>query len=88
MQNEHKGRIAVFYDNKAYTTKHRDIKDTLSVSTLSDVTRTDQVDIRKRWGNFSSKSPSRSEPNKVSENVGLSVSKEPNNTVTLSTVFM
>jgi hypothetical protein len=82
------GRNVVFYDNKAYTPKHRDINDPLSVSTLSNITRTDHADIRKRWGNFPDKSSSRFEPNKTNDNVGLGVFKEPNATVTLSNVFM
>jgi hypothetical protein len=88
MQNEGKGRVAVFYDNKAYTPNHRDVIDTLSISTLSDINRTHQADIRKRWGNFPDKSPSSFEPRKASQNVGLGVLKEPNKAVTLSNVFM
>jgi hypothetical protein len=87
-QNEDKFRNAVLYDNKAYAPKHRDINNALSISTLSDVNRVDHADIRKRWGNFPDKSSSRFEPNKTSDNVGLGVFKEPNNTVTLSNVFM
>jgi hypothetical protein len=87
-QNEDKGRNAVFCDNKAYTPKHRDINDGLSTSTLSDITRIDHVDIRKRWGNFPDKSSSNFEPNKTSDNVGLGVFKEPNKNMTLSNVFM
>jgi len=85
-QNEGKGRNAVFYDNKAYAPKHRNINDALSVSTLSDINRNDHTDIRKRWGNFPDRSSS-FEPGKTSDNVGLGVFKEPNN-VTLSNVFM
>jgi cell division septal protein FtsQ len=81
-------RNVVFYDNKAYTPKHRDINDALCISTLSDITRTHDADIRKRWGNFPDKSSSRSEPNKTSDNVGLGVFKEPNTTASLSNVFM
>jgi hypothetical protein len=88
IQNEDKGHVAVLYGNKTYTLKHRDVNDTLSVSTLSDITRTDQVDFVKRWENFPDKFPSSSEPNKASENVGLGEYKEPNKTVTLSNVFM
>jgi hypothetical protein len=87
-QNEQKARNAVFYDNKAYTPKHRDINDAFSISTLSDVTRTDHVDIRKRWANFPDKSSSSFEANKTSDNVGLGVLKKPNTTVNLSNVFM
>ena len=87
-QNEDNGRNAVVYDNKAYAPKHRDINDALSISTLSDITRIDHADIRKRWGNFPDKSSSSFEPNKTSDNVGLGVFKQPNKNVSLSNVFM
>ena len=87
-QNEDKDRDVVFYDNKAYASKHRDKNNPLSISTLSDMTRIDHADIRKRWGNFPDKSSSSFEPNKTSDNVGLGVFKEPNKNVTLSNVFM
>lgn len=81
-------RNVVFYDNKAYTPKHRDINNATSISTLSEITHTHHADIRKRWGHFPDKSSSRFEHNKTSDNVGLDVFKEPNTTVTLSNVFM
>jgi hypothetical protein len=87
-QNEDKSSNAVVYDNKAYAPKHRDTNDALSISTLSDITRIDHADIRKRWGNFSDKSSSSFEPNKTSDNIGLGVFKEPNKNMTLSNVFM
>ena len=87
-QNEDKGLNAVAYDNKTYAPKHRDINDALSISTLSDITRIDHADIRKRWGNFPDKSSSSFEPNKTSDNVGHGVFKDPNKAVTLSNVFM
>jgi len=87
-QNEEKDRNVVFYDNKAYASKHRGINDALSISTSSDISRNDHADIRKRWGNFPDKSSSSFDTNKTSDNVGLGVFKEPNNTTTLSNVFM
>jgi hypothetical protein len=87
-QNGDKSRNDVVYDNKAYEPKHRDINDPLSISTLSDITRIDHADIRKRWGNFPDKFSSNFEPNKTSDNIGLGVFKEPNKNVTLSNVFM
>jgi hypothetical protein len=87
-QNEDKGRDVAFYDNKAYEPNHRDINNTLSISNLSDITRIDHADIRKRWGNFPDKSPSSFEPNKTSDNVGLGAFKEPNKGMSLSNVFM
>lgn len=86
--NEDKSRNDVFYDNKAYAPQHRDINDGLSISTLSDITRIDHADIRKRWGNFPDKSSTSFETNKTSDNVGLGVFTEPNKNVTLSNVFM
>jgi hypothetical protein len=88
-QHEDNNRAVVTYDNKAYLHKSDDMKDTLSMSDISDIIHNDQIGIKnRRYNRFPGKSHSRFEQDEANRNVTLGVSGDRNKTVTLSNVFM
>lgn len=86
---EGKNQVVYAYDNKTYMHGQEDTNDTLSMSAISDIIRSEQIGIKKKKSDrFPGKLNSRSEPNKTNESVGLGVSRDANSKVTLSNVFM
>jgi hypothetical protein len=88
-QMENNNRAVVTYDNKAYLHKSEDMNDTLSISALSDIIHNEQIGIKnRRSSRFPGKSQWSFEQNKTNENVAHGASRDSDNTVTLSNVFM
>lgn len=88
-QREDNNRAVVTYDNKAYLHKSDDMKDTLSMSDISDIIHNEQIGIKNRRVNrFPGKSQPRFEQDEANKHVALGVSGDTNKTVTLSNVFM